>query len=373
MRNFWNSHSCAITLCVLFSPRICSFMIAVAGIFGGFSYMAVKQEDVYKTAFGKTEGKNANPGEKFAFTFFALAAERGINALIALAGVLVFGGSGNKIPKMEIFNSGVSQMLAMAASGEALRYVSYATQVLGKSCKMVPVMVGGLVLGGKSYKPSEYAQVLLVTIGVVVFNFGGKSKKGADDSSYGLLLISASLLMDMVTGGLQDKVKASTKKLNNNDKAKTSAFESMLWTNISGCLVALALGAFTGHVDGGLAFCNKYPEALTAITVYSLASAVGQVFIYYTVTEFGPLLLTTVTTTRKIFSTLYSVFRNPRSCLWGAAAGCLTMMDLLTAMQWGGCGLVFLGIFIEVAEKFMGSSKPTAPAGDAKKRTPKAQ
>lgn len=348
-------------------------MIAVAGIFGGFSYMAVKQEDVYKTAFGKTEGKNANPGEKFAFTFFALAAERGINALIALAGVLVFGGSGNKIPKMEIFNSGVSQMLAMAASGEALRYVSYATQVLGKSCKMVPVMVGGLVLGGKSYKPSEYAQVLLVTIGVVVFNFGGKSKKGADDSSYGLLLISASLLMDMVTGGLQDKVKASTKKLNNNDKAKTSAFESMLWTNISGCLVALALGAFTGHVDGGLAFCNKYPEALTAITVYSLASAVGQVFIYYTVTEFGPLLLTTVTTTRKIFSTLYSVFRNPRSCLWGAAAGCLTMMDLLTAMQWGGCGLVFLGIFIEVAEKFMGSSKPTAPAGDAKKRTPKAQ
>ena len=121
-------------------------MIAVAGIFGGFSYMAVKQEDVYKTAFGKTEGKNANPGEKFAFTFFALAAKRGINALIALAGVLVFGGSGNKIPKMEIFNSGVSQMLAMAASGEALRYVSYATQVLGKSCKTLPVMEGGLVL-----------------------------------------------------------------------------------------------------------------------------------------------------------------------------------------------------------------------------------
>ena len=121
------THSCAITLCVLFSPR-CSFMIAVAGIFGGFSYMAVKQEDVYKTAFGKTEGKNANPGEKFAFTFFALAAERGINALIALAGVLVFGGSGNKIPKMEIFNSGVSQMLAMAASGEATPMQQYHTE-----------------------------------------------------------------------------------------------------------------------------------------------------------------------------------------------------------------------------------------------------
>ena len=299
-----------------------SFIIAVAGIFGGFSFMAVKQEDVYKTSFGKTEGKDGSPGEKFAFTFFAAAGERGINALIALAGVLAFGGSGNKIPHMEIFNPGVSQMLAMAAAGEALRYVSYATQVLGKSCKMVPVMLGGLVLGGKSYKTSEYAQVLLITIGVVAFNFGGKSKKGSGDSSYGLLLISVSLLMDAVTGGLQDKVKVSTKKLNNNDKAKTSMFESMLWTNVSGCLVALALGALTGHATGGLEFCSKYPEAMTAIATYSLASAVGQVFIYYTVTEFGPLLLTTVTTTRKISPPSTPSSRNPKSCIgaWPPAA-----------------------------------------------------
>ena len=176
-----------------------SFIIAVAGIFGGFSFMAVKQEDVYKTSFGKTEGKDGSPGEKFAFTFFALAAERGINALIALAGVLAFGGSGNKIPHMEIFNSGVSQMLAMAASNEALRYVSYPTQVLGKSCKMVPVMAGGLLLGGKSYTLFEYLQVALITGGVVVFNFGGKKKGGdAADSAYGLVLIALSLIMDMV-------------------------------------------------------------------------------------------------------------------------------------------------------------------------------
>ena len=354
---------------IMAMPKELAFIIAVAGIFGGFSFMAVKQEDVYKTAFGKTE---ASAGEKFAFTFFALAAERGINALVALLGVLAFGGSGNKIPHMEIFNSGVSQMLAMATSSEALRYVSYATQVLGKSCKMVPVMAGGIILGGKKYSMAQYGQVLLVTIGVLVFNFGGKSKKGADDSTYGLLLISASLLFDMVTGGLQDKVKASTKKLNNNDKAKTSMFESMLWTNVSGCLVAVGIGAYLGHITGGLDFCTKYPEALTAITIYSLASAVGQVFIYYTVTEFGPLLLTTVTTTRKIFSTLYSVFRNPKSCIWGAVAGCLTMMELLTAMQWAGCGLVFLGIFIEVGEKYMGASKPTQPADAKAKRAKKA-
>ena len=138
-------------------PTELKLIIAVSGIFFSFSYSAVKQEDLYKTSYG-TDAEG-NGGERFAFTFLALVVERGINALVALVGVLAFGGSGVKIPQLDIFNSGVSQMLAMASSNEALRYVSYATQVLGKSGKMVPVMVGGILLGGKRYSASEYAQV----------------------------------------------------------------------------------------------------------------------------------------------------------------------------------------------------------------------
>ena len=48
-----------------------------------------------------------------------------------------------------------------------------------------------------------------------------------------------------------------------------------------------------------------------ALVSFSLCSAMGQCFIYYTIAEFSPLLLATVTTTRKIFSTLVSVFRDP--------------------------------------------------------------
>jgi len=312
-------------------PTELKLLIACCGIFFSFSYFAVLQEDVYKTDYG---------GEKFKFTFLALLVERGINAAIAALGVAVLGGSGLKIPYMDIFNSGISQMLAMAGSNEALRYVSYPTQVLGKSCKMVPVMAGGLLLGGKSYTVFEYLQVVLITGGVVVFNFGGKSKSGGADSTYGLALIGFSLFMDMVTGGLQDKVKKSTKDLNPGAKsAKPTMHESMLWTNVSGCLIAGALAMATGHLSEGIAFCTRHPEVMNAMLIYSLASAVGQNFIYYTVTEFGPLLLTTVTTTRKIFSTLYSVFRNPENSL--------------SEMQWGGCCLVFAGLLLDVASKYM--------------------
>ena len=62
-------------------------------------------------------------------------------------------------------------------------------------------------------------------------------------------------------GGLQDKVKAKTKTLNADVKAaKPTMHESMLYTNLSGCLVAGVLAAFAGHLTDGVAFCLKYPE-----------------------------------------------------------------------------------------------------------------
>ena len=112
-------------------PKEAEIAIGAAGIFLSYSVLAVQQENVYKRAYG---------GEYFKYTFLVLVMERLINAAVALVGLLSFGPSGLKIPHLDIFNSGVSQMLAMASSNEALRYVSYPTQVLGKSCKMVPVM-----------------------------------------------------------------------------------------------------------------------------------------------------------------------------------------------------------------------------------------
>jgi len=312
--------------------------VAVAGIFGSFGYFALLQEDLFKKPYGMdAKGKG---GEKFKSTFFMMVAERGINALVALIFLIVGGGSKCKVPISEIGLSGGTQMMAMAASNEALRYVSYPTQVLGKSCKMVPVFLMGILIGGKKYDWTMYFQVAVVTAGVVVFNFGAPvkaGKGGGSDSSYGLALIAFSLFLDGLTGGLQDRVKNSVKKANpsKGDKAKLSMFESMLYTNLSGAIIALVLCAATGQIAEGLAFCNKGGAPfIRALVSYSVCSALGQCFIYFTITEFSPLLVSTVTTTRKIFSTVYSVFRNPDNSL--------------NEMQWAGCGLVFFGILFEM-------------------------
>ena len=151
---------------------------------------------------------------------------------------------------------------------------------------------------------------------------------------------------------MQDRVKKRTEELNPEagEKPVPTMHESMLWTNFSGFLVACVLALCTGQLTGGVAFCVRNPEVIQAVIVYSLASAVGQNFVYYTITQFNPLVLTTVTTTRKIFTTVYSVFRNPANSL---AIG-----------QWGGCALVFVGLILDIFEQAM-CPKKVAAAGAA--------
>ena len=331
-------------------PTEAKLVFAVAGIFFAFGAFAVLQEDVYRTSYA---------GERFSATFLVLIVERGVNTAVGAVGAFLLARSGRgdasadrvrsrsepktRVPVAAIATSGVSQMLAMAFANEALRFVSFPTQVLGKSCKMIPVMIGGVVAGRK-YPASQYAQVAVVTAGVVAFNLG-KPRRGhagapvAEDSAYGLALIAASLAMDLVTAALQDRVKTATARLNpDRARPKTSMFESMLWTNAGGACAAFLLAAGTGQLGTGLAFCARHVAAARNVAFYALASVIGQLFVYFTITEFDPLVLSTVTTTRKIFSTVYSAARSP------AAA--------LTRAQWGGCAAVFAAIAWETLEKY---------------------
>lgn len=49
------------------------------------------------------------------------------------------------------------------------------------------------------------------------------------------------------------------------------------------------------------------PKVLESILYFSACSAAGQSFIFFTISVFDPLICTTVTTTRKIFSVLFSI------------------------------------------------------------------
>ena len=104
--------------------------------------------------------------------------------------------------------------------------LSFPVATLAKSGKMVPVMIGSLLLGGSSYTLREYLQVAMIVAGTAIVGLGKKS--GGENSALGVAFIALSLVCDGVTGGVQKKLKAEAKKRGVNPKP----YDFMFWTNL---------------------------------------------------------------------------------------------------------------------------------------------
>merc|ERR1711997_797564 len=87
-------------------------------------------------------------------------------------------------------------LTAMVTSNKALSWVNYPTQVIGKSCKPIPVMVLGVLVGRKKYPALKYLFILMIVAGVALFMYkdSAAQKAGSSDSLIGvgelLLLVS---------------------------------------------------------------------------------------------------------------------------------------------------------------------------------------
>ncbi len=76
------------------------------------------------------------------------------------------------IPPAQFAVLGLTSMGSTFFSVRALRYVIYPIQVLAKSCKPVPVMLMGALMG-KKYPAKKYIKVALIVGGVGLFMGGG--------------------------------------------------------------------------------------------------------------------------------------------------------------------------------------------------------
>merc|ERR1712029_562757 len=95
--------------------------------------------------------------------------------------------------------------------------------------------------------------------------------------------------------------------------------------------LAVAL-AFTGEGLEFLGFIQRHPHVLWQLASFSVASALGQFFIFLCVSDFGPLPCSIITTTRKFFTVLASV---------------IFFGNSLITRQCLGTILVFAGIFLD--------------------------
>uniref|UniRef100_A0A915EKU3 Uncharacterized protein n=1 Tax=Ditylenchus dipsaci TaxID=166011 RepID=A0A915EKU3_9BILA len=112
--------------------------------------------------------------------------------------------------------------------------------------------------------------------------------------------------MDGVTGAVQDRIR---------NNYTTEKWSMMFFMNLFSSVFLFITLIVSGELMQFISFVNTYPFVLREMFMFAVAGALGQCFIFKTVTDFGPLTCSIVTTLRKLFSLVFSViaFSHPYS------------------------------------------------------------
>jgi adenosine 3'-phospho 5'-phosphosulfate transporter B2 len=150
-------------------------------------------------------------GHLFRSSKFLVFANRFLALIAAWVGLKLSGetpeGAAKSTPLYKFSFSSVSNIMSSVCQYEALKFVSFPTQVLAKSCKMVPVMVMGYFVNKKLYSAFEYAVALSVTAGAAVFKLYETNDAPVKNTEVvGIVLIVAYMVCDSFTSNWQSAV-----------------------------------------------------------------------------------------------------------------------------------------------------------------------
>ncbi|KAI6114134.1 UDP-galactose transporter [Pisolithus sp. B1] len=360
--------------------------LCVSGVYAMFLLWAIAQERL-SVPFQSVDGQSAH---KFKSALFIGTCQSFLSSLSALTYIWIRGKSGTPLPALLGLNmvmkrdngtsdakaaingrTGNSHNASLSSNSyrnrlllgylqcsafitlaapfgfAALSYITYPTMVLGKSCKLVPVMLMNVLLYRRRFAPHKYLVVTMVTAGISVFMFFGDEKpsKGSNgtqsQSSYGQLLGVAYLLVNLILDGAvnstQDEIFS---------RYKVSGQQMMFWINAFCTALSVTLGTLplphipVLHPTAGaqsefasaVTFVKEHPSIVLPLVQFSLTGALGQLFIFETLQHFGSLTLVTITLTRKMFTMILSV---------------AIYNHKLTPGQWLGAAIVFAGISVE--------------------------
>jgi len=223
----------------------------------------------------------------------------------------------------------LTNFLASPFGYAALVHISFPTLLLGKSTKLVPVMLMKIVLYRTRYPAYKYITVALITVGVSAFMLlqPMKADKSNTSSLWGILLLSVNLLMDGATNSTQDQIFHKFKGINGQ--------HMMLFMNLFASIYTVLFFATPfayGELGNAVRFLMEFPQALIDVLIFAMSGGIGQCFIFYALEKYGSMSLVTVTVTRKMFSIILSV-------LWFGHS--------LAIGQWMGVAMVFSGIGID--------------------------
>ena len=205
-------------------------------------------------------------------------------------------------------------------------------------------MIMGKFVSNKTFKTFEYVTAGLISLGVAVFMLtsGDSVPNSADTRTTtfsGLLILCGYLLFDSFTSNWQGELFSQYKMSSIQMMAGVNLF-SVIFTSVS----LIEQGGFIAST----AFMLRHPEFMLHAVILSICSALGQLFIFHTISEFGPVVFTIIMTVRQAFAILLS---------------CVIYGHTITVL--GLCGIVIVfsaiagKVYLQRYYKKQAAAKPT--------------
>jgi adenosine 3'-phospho 5'-phosphosulfate transporter B2 len=220
----------------------------------------------------------------------------------------------------------ISNMLSSWCQYEALKYVSFPTQTLFKSFKLAPVMAMGKILGNKEYPQYDYVVAIVIGIGVTMYtagseelNFGYDVHEQVSAAKWtGIMLLLLFLFFDSFTSQWQSRMFQRHRDL--------SMIELMFATSAFSTVLAFITLVHEHELGPFVDFVVRHKEIQLHFFMFSICSTIGQLFIFYTIKNFGAVVFTIIMTTRVLLSIALSCY------LYGHKVGSTGFLGLMVVM-----------------------------------------
>lgn len=304
--------------------QMVKLLTCAAGLQASYLTWGVLQERVMTRSYGALQA-TGEPGERFKDSQFLVFMNRILALTVSGLWCLLFKQPRHGAPMYKYSFASLSNIMSSWCQYEALKFISFPTQVLAKASKVIPVMLMGKLVSKKSYEYWEYLTAVLISLGVSMFLLSSSNNKHPSTVTTfsGVVILAGYIVFDSFTSNWQDNL----------FKHKMSSVQMMFGVNLFSCLFTVGSLLEQGALFESLAFMTRHSDFAFHAVLLSVCSACGQLFIFYTIGQFGAAVFTIIMTLRQAFAILLSCF------LYGHAVSLV-----------GGFGvfIVFLALFLRV-------------------------
>uniref|UniRef100_A0A2A4J2F9 Adenosine 3'-phospho 5'-phosphosulfate transporter 1 n=1 Tax=Heliothis virescens TaxID=7102 RepID=A0A2A4J2F9_HELVI len=285
------------------------------GLMASYLVWGLLQEKIMTQSYVMSDGST----QRFSDSAFLVFVNRLAALLLAGGRLLCTRATLAPAPLYKFSYCALTNVLSAWCQYEALKYVSFPTQVLSKSCKVIPVMLMGKLVSRNKYDVYEYVTAVLISVGMVLFMFGSHDDNMVSSAMTmsGVALLALYMVCDSFTSSWQGAVFA---------RYHCGALHMLCAVNAFSCALTAAAHA---HHAPPLSLLH-HPVFAADCIVLSVSSAIGQLLIYHTISRFGAVVFTIIMTLRQAVSILLScaVYGHVVSA-WGALGVLLVLGAVL--------------------------------------------